>query len=64
VIRLLPFDLCRCLGHVDGQDCARRETCRRYLDRETGGPWTPTSDHLCDPRLNEWADYRPVGEQA
>jgi hypothetical protein len=40
----LPFDVSRCLG----LGCARKVTCRRYLEWQTGGERTPVTGSLCD----------------
>ena len=55
----LPNDISRCKGD-NGTECARRNMCRRYLDRNTGGFWTPYHPHLCESETYQF--YIPVIE--
>jgi hypothetical protein len=56
----LPNDVSRCEGEYL-TICPRRENCRRYLDRGTGGERTPHHPHLCDGRPG-YLFYIPVNE--
>lgn len=43
----LPHDVARCRGVMAHGICPKREGCQRYLDRLTGGEWTPHYVCMC-----------------
>ena len=47
----LPHDISRCLGLFDAeaemQECSKKESCARYMQRASAGPGTPTSWAVC-----------------
>lgn len=51
---MLANDMARCEGEKSTPDerylwvCYRRETCARYVERDTGGPRTMQYAYLCD----------------
>lgn len=53
----LPNDVARCLGEQKGiHTCTRRETCVRYVERNTGGERTPFNSCLC-PGLDDYYQF-------
>ena len=50
-------DVCRCLGEQrEIHTCARRATCARYTQRDTGGERTPFAECLC-PGLDDYYQF-------
>lgn len=47
-MKWLPDDYCRC----HNSSCAERESCLRWVYRDTGSEWTPHSDNACGVRDN------------
>lgn len=50
---MLLNDVCRCEGdmHLPTTGrwlCEKRESCARYVERNTGGERTPHGQYLCD----------------
>jgi hypothetical protein len=67
---MLLNDMARCEGQKYDQErrcaawpiyvCNRRETCARYVERNTGGPRTMSYSYLCDLQKTAGDMYIPV----
>ena len=60
----LHDDKCRCMGDNGKEQCARKERCMRYLQRDTG---TKFVGHMCGPYYTNggmgFMDYQLEAEQ-
>lgn len=56
----LPHDVQRCTGYMQGKKiwCKERQTCARYLERDTGGMRTPYGfmAAFCDMKIDAKGD--------
>jgi hypothetical protein len=61
----LPNDVSRCMGELAGDErgrtkdvkdifCPRRDTCARYVQRNTGGERTPYTSMICHDGLDAY----------
>lgn len=56
----LPHDVCRCVA----DNCPLKETCARWLEKGSGGYWTPFADLSPYMEDGECARRVPADDQA